>query len=395
VNTPADNNTSTTSTPQLGDEHRFFGWLVVRTEASRGAVADPQDVVSTADSRFEARNYPRPPGQSGSKAYKHGGATFTARMALGSEAGSGNAEGLEFDLIGLFSTVDDADAALQNSAFAPRLQGAAQVTFLSFSVVQDGTVTVEVPPQPTPPPTSWQGFDARHWNKDLVAWPLDDVTAALGQDWRTDLASFVGTPPDAAATASEMKALAVLRRTVRPHAEPLIIAEAVDPMVVVRSVLKAAGLKIPRNGAKAAAWRKLRRIVMLHITTPVFYFKGRVSRARPFELDGNDEVQAMFSPKSGQAATDPLFPGHPSFPSGHATLAHAWAEVVSVSGMGNAQEARQRAEAIAKRREIAGLHYESDSAAGKRLAAEVVTRLKDWASNGGPDIVGLARTAFS
>ena len=71
-------------------------------------------------------------------------------------------------------------------------------------------------------------------------------------------------------------------------------------------------------------------------------------------------------------------PGHASFPSAHATeswlVARCLKEVMPVE----AHEALDRmAERIARNREVLGVHYPSDSAAGKKLAAKTSELLLD------------------
>jgi membrane-associated phospholipid phosphatase len=80
-------------------------------------------------------------------------------------------------------------------------------------------------------------------------------------------------------------------------------------------------------------------------------------------------------------------PGHPSFPSGHATQATLMALAVreAMTPQGAAISADNAARAslldtlawrIGRNREIAGLHFESDSRAGAALAYEVFGHLK-------------------
>ena len=94
---------------------------------------------------------------------------------------------------------------------------------------------------------------------------------------------------------------------------------------------------------------------------PVMHFKKRFARARPNQID---------------PTIDPLIdvPGHPAFPSGHATqnflIAHFLSEVI-----GDDAELIARVFAIARRvaenREWAGVHYRSDTEAGEELAREI------------------------
>jgi hypothetical protein len=75
-------------------------------------------------------------------------------------------------------------------------------------------------------------------------------------------------------------------------------------------------------------------------------------------------------------------PGHPSYPSGHSTEAHLIAAVLDDILSTAPQRAAMRndlaalAWRIARNREIAGLHYPSDSQAGKKLADDILPYLK-------------------
>jgi len=68
-------------------------------------------------------------------------------------------------------------------------------------------------------------------------------------------------------------------------------------------------------------------------------------------------------------------PGHAAYPSGHATQSMLMAEIVAIIDPSIAESTRNYAEAIAKRREIAGVHYPSDSAAGQYLARMLLIEL--------------------
>jgi hypothetical protein len=75
-------------------------------------------------------------------------------------------------------------------------------------------------------------------------------------------------------------------------------------------------------------------------------------------------------------------PGHPSYPSGHATEAHLIEGVLNAVLKGKPQETALKydlaalANRIARNREIAGLHYHSDSRAGKKLAKDILPYLQ-------------------
>lgn len=64
-------------------------------------------------------------------------------------------------------------------------------------------------------------------------------------------------------------------------------------------------------------------------------------------------------------------PGHPAYPSGHSTQAHLLAEALSAVNPDQTATYFQSAARIAKNREIAGIHYPSDSVAGRLLSEQI------------------------
>jgi acid phosphatase (class A) len=101
----------------------------------------------------------------------------------------------------------------------------------------------------------------------------------------------------------------------------------------------------------------------------VIYYKDQFQRERPSRLS---------------AEIDPVIdvPGHPAYPSGHATQAYLIAHLLQwVHPDGNdptwQTEAFGVAKNVAEYREVAGVHYESDSAAGKTLAQNIFNILTD------------------
>jgi membrane-associated phospholipid phosphatase len=74
-------------------------------------------------------------------------------------------------------------------------------------------------------------------------------------------------------------------------------------------------------------------------------------------------------------------PGHTSFPSGHATFAHAAAVVLNaLVGPKDTTQLAQLAAAVAKRRELAGLHTHLDSATGRELGLALGAYLVEQAT---------------
>jgi PAP2 superfamily len=69
-------------------------------------------------------------------------------------------------------------------------------------------------------------------------------------------------------------------------------------------------------------------------------------------------------------------PQHPAYPSGHATQAYLRALILSELDPANRSIYMQSAYRIARNREIAGLHYPSDSKAGALFAQQLFAKLK-------------------
>jgi membrane-associated phospholipid phosphatase len=123
------------------------------------------------------------------------------------------------------------------------------------------------------------------------------------------------------------------------------------------------------------------------------HYKNEFNRPRPSQI-----LPALMPPISP--------PGHASFPSAHATEAYLMAlclkevmpAAVSTPVDPNDPEttALQRmAQRIARNREVLGVHYPSDSAAGKKLAEESFRLLKKCRSvhNTNPNKPGIIQRA--
>jgi membrane-associated phospholipid phosphatase len=106
------------------------------------------------------------------------------------------------------------------------------------------------------------------------------------------------------------------------------------------------------------------------------HYKYRFNRPRPTQV-----VPGFMSPI--------LHGGHASYPSGHSTQAHVFAALLTkviphcldnptpTGGSTIAQSLAVLAGRIARNREIAGLHYPSDTAAGVKLAGAIGSKILD------------------
>jgi hypothetical protein len=94
------------------------------------------------------------------------------------------------------------------------------------------------------------------------------------------------------------------------------------------------------------------------------YYKNMFQRARPWQL-------------WPQLMPPVAVPGHASFPSGHSTQSHTIAKVLQAVAAGvvpSVVDVTERlSQRIARGRELLGLHYPSDTAAGLLLSGEIAT----------------------
>lgn len=95
------------------------------------------------------------------------------------------------------------------------------------------------------------------------------------------------------------------------------------------------------------------------IVPVIFILKNKYNRARPSLLD----------PDISPAIE---IPGHPAYPSGHSTIMHMTAYLLAELAPERREEFEARAREIAVDREIAGVHYPSDTLAGSMVARQFV-----------------------
>jgi len=102
---------------------------------------------------------------------------------------------------------------------------------------------------------------------------------------------------------------------------------------------------------------------LLDISAIVLNLKEKFNRVRPSFLEPD---------------IDPAIeiPGHPAYPSGHSTQSHFVAYMLGELMPQRRAEFIADAESIAKNREIAGVHYPGDSAAGVELARQFFNLIK-------------------
>jgi hypothetical protein len=99
------------------------------------------------------------------------------------------------------------------------------------------------------------------------------------------------------------------------------------------------------------------------LTDFIYVFKARFNRARPSQL--SPSLQPMI-----------IVPGHPAYPSGHGFQGRLMALLLAEVRPDARAELIAMGDRIAFNREIAGLHYPSDTKAGQSLAEQVLALMK-------------------
>ena len=115
--------------------------------------------------------------------------------------------------------------------------------------------------------------------------------------------------------------------------------------------------------------KALRRFVLKKIDAPIVELKAEFARARPWMCCKSPRFEAMY--RKDDWRRPPLA----AYPSGHATLAWFWAFLLGHYFPQKQAALQIVAAQVALNREIAGLHYASDSAAGHDLARQLVNVL--------------------
>ena len=200
-------------------------------------------------------------------------------------------------------------------------------------------------------------FGANNWSPTWRAWRiLGDFGST---NWQT---SIVVAPPAKPPAAVEIDALKTMVLDERPSALGEILGQDKEFM---RYFLALMGATPNTNPATFLVLNAANMVA----TMAVMYFKTKFDRVRPSQL-----VPALLPPIP--------VPGHASYPSGHSTQAHLLAQCATAilqatPGQGMGLVLTRLADRIARNREIAGLHYPSDTAAGVSLASSLFSILTD------------------
>ena len=178
-------------------------------------------------------------------------------------------------------------------------------------------------------------------------------------DWKTSI--LLPAPPQNSSpqTKAELRYLHELIEKRTPRQEKAIIRQ-----------IEVAGMKLGPHQMKTIlgkssarpATRSMLNIAQREMEILVFRLKVKFDRPRP---DALDPTLSLSIPN----------PRHPAYPSGHSTQAHLLAYLLTEIDPKNQQGYLRAAQEIARNREVAGVHYPSDSEAGRLLARQITDQL--------------------
>jgi acid phosphatase (class A) len=196
------------------------------------------------------------------------------------------------------------------------------------------------------------------WTKSTLAF-LDREPYFLS---RAELLALEVSPPPANSsdtTRRDLEALLQLQQRARTRDAQRDIEAHKDYPGVCAAVLA----RVHRELTHAPKTRALLEHVERDATVAVFHAKRRFERARPHQLE------PRLKPAIG-------VPAHSAYPSGHALQGYLVARVLSAIFPEYREDLMSAGYQIGFEREIAGLHYASDSAASRALGAELYARLE-------------------
>ncbi len=173
--------------------------------------------------------------------------------------------------------------------------------------------------------------------------------------WLPPNAIALGVPPDATTTAAEIAVLLTLQATRTQADIAKIKAEAGDLVAPMLALLGT----MPAHKPKTAA---LLRMAISDLEFFLFREKLALLRLRPHQVD------ARLRPAIA-------VPRHPAFPSGHGGTALALALLLAELHPQSRDTLLAFAQQVGWRRELAGVHFPSDTEDGRRIGAQVVAQL--------------------
>lgn len=159
-------------------------------------------------------------------------------------------------------------------------------------------------------------------------------------------------------TAQELAELVADKKLRTPEEVAAIKAEAFPDTLIMGDYTVVEYMRGDLKGKKYPATAKLLEYGYIDAGIVAFQQKAKFDRPRPNVLEPD---------------IDPVIPvpAHPAYPQGHSTQVHYLAYILSELVPDRRAEFFARADQISVNREIAGLHYPSDTRAGTALAKQV------------------------
>lgn len=194
----------------------------------------------------------------------------------------------------------------------------------------------------------------------------------MERDWASLEVTLVPAlvPPPPASSVAEIGDLFTLKSLRKPLGKQIDIESRHDwrPLDFLLHRLAQAGADLRQPLGDETAERvigRLHDLVHSDASCLVLNQKALFNRQRPWQAAPG--IHPMFTP------------GHPSYPSGHAAVGHAvawtFARVLARTRYADIGIAfSDYASGVAQRREVAGVHYRSDTVAGMALARFIVDR---------------------
>ena len=199
--------------------------------------------------------------------------------------------------------------------------------------------------------------NTQKWDRELQKYTQQNPVL-LPKNWKQSVA--IPQPPanSSTRTAEELRLLKTLA-TKRSASQAQIEAEVILPNFTFGKHTYAS----LTNAQQRPATAKLISATFSDSAIVIFTFKKQFNRVRPSLL-----AEKLSKP----IGTAIAIPAHPAYPSGHATSSWTIAYLLQELDPNHAADYHKSAAAIAHHREIAGLHYPSDSQAGRVLARQLM-----------------------
>jgi hypothetical protein len=201
-------------------------------------------------------------------------------------------------------------------------------------------------------------FTPEKWDPEYKKKCSADMVYLKPATWADGLTLPIPPAVDVAKDCSDLDGIVKLRKK---EQEPLITWQAYSDQRAVWAVQEV-------HGEAKLANRLMVEALLNDIQRPIFELKFAHNRGRPRRCC-KQVMNRMFEPPSS------YYPAHPSYPSGHATMAYAVAYLLSEIDPAKAGDFVRAAKSVAYNRELAGVHYPSDSEAGRILAKHLVGKL--------------------